>query len=314
MNSLSIIFMGTPDFAVRSLDAIISDNYKVKAVITAPDKKAGRGKKINCSEVKKYALEKNLKLLQPHNLKEESFINELKSIKADLFVVVAFRMLPKIVWEIPKFGTINLHASLLPQLRGAAPIHWAIIKGLQSTGVSTFFINEKIDFGNIIEQREVQIESTENTGNLYQKLKEIGGQLILTTLKQIISGNLITQKQIESKKLLKAPKLVKENTRINWNKSGLEIFNFVRGLSPHPTAWTKSEKTKKTFKLYNVMYFKEKRSDKLNGIINMNDNLMKISVNDGYLKVLELQIEGKKKMSVQEFINGYKSYNLSKLI
>lgn len=306
--------MGTPDFAVRSLDAIISDNYKVKAVITAPDKKAGRGKKINCSEVKKYALEKNLKLLQPHNLKEESFINELKSIKADLFVVVAFRMLPKIVWEIPKFGTINLHASLLPQLRGAAPIHWAIIKGLQSTGVSTFFINEKIDFGNIIEQREVQIESTENTGNLYQKLKEIGGQLILTTLKQIISGNLITQKQIESKKLLKAPKLVKENTRINWNKSGLEIFNFVRGLSPHPTAWTKSEKTKKTFKLYNVMYFKEKRSDKLNGIINMNDNLMKISVNDGYLKVLELQIEGKKKMSVQEFINGYKSYNLSKLI
>jgi methionyl-tRNA formyltransferase len=306
--------MGTPDFAVRSLDAIISDNYKVKAVITAPDKKAGRGKKINCSEVKKYALEKNLKLLQPHNLKEESFINELKSIKANLFVVVAFRMLPKIVWEIPKFGTINLHASLLPQLRGAAPIHWAIIKGLQSTGVSTFFINEKIDFGNIIEQREVQIESTENTGNLYQKLKEIGGQLILTTLKQIINGNLITQKQIESKKLLKAPKLVKENTRINWNKSGLEIFNFIRGLSPHPTAWTKSEKTKKTFKLYNVMYFKEKRSDKLNGIINMNDNLMKISVNDGYLKVLELQIEGKKKMSVQEFINGYKSYNLSKLI
>ena len=306
--------MGTPDFAVRSLDAIISDNYKVKAVITAPDKKAGRGKKINCSEVKKYALEKNLKLLQPHNLKEESFINELKSIKANLFVVVAFRMLPKIVWEIPKFGTINLHASLLPQLRGAAPIHWAIIKGLQSTGVSTFFINEKIDFGNIIEQREVEIGNAENTGNLYQRLKEIGSQLILTTLKQINSGKLITQKQIESKKLLKAPKLVKENTRINWNKSGLEIFNFIRGLSPHPTAWTKSEKTKKTFKLYNVMYFKEKRSDKFNGIININDKLMKISVNDGYLKVLELQIEGKKKMSVQEFINGYKSYNLSKLI
>ena len=306
--------MGTPDFAVRSLDAIIRDNYKVKAVITAPDKKAGRGKKINYSEVKKFALEKNLKLLQPHNLKDENFINELKSIKADLFVVVAFRMLPKIVWEIPKLGTINLHASLLPQLRGAAPIHWAIINGLQSTGVSTFFINEKIDFGNIIEQREVEIENTENTGNLYQKLKEIGSQLILTTLKQIISGNLITQKQIESKKLLKAPKLVKENTRINWNKSGLEIFNFIRGLSPHPTAWTKSEKTKKTFKLYNVIYFKEKRSDKLNGIININDNLMKISVKDGYLKVLELQIEGKKKMSVQEFINGYKSYNLSKLI
>ena len=306
--------MGTPGFAVRSLDAIISDNYKIKAVITAPDKKAGRGKKINCSEVKKYALEKNLKLLQPHNLKEENFINELKSIKADLFVVVAFRMLPKIVWEIPKFGTINLHASLLPQLRGAAPIHWAIIKGLQSTGVSTFFINEKIDFGNIIEQREVEIGNAENTGNLYQRLKEIGSQLILTTLKQIISGKLITQKQIESKKLLKAPKLVKENTRINWNKSGLEIFNFVRGLSPRPTAWTKSEKTQKTFKLYNVIYFKEKRSDKLNGIINMNDDLMKISVNDVYLKVLELQIEGKKKMSVQEFINGYKSYNLSKLI
>jgi methionyl-tRNA formyltransferase len=306
--------MGTPDFAVKSLDAIIRNNYNVKAVITAPDKKAGRGKKINCSEVKKYALEKNLKLLQPHNLKDENFITELKSTKADLFVVVAFRMLPKIVWEIPQFGTINLHASLLPQLRGAAPIHWAIIRGLQSTGVSTFFINEKIDYGNIIEQREVEIGNTENTGNLYQRLKEIGSQLILTTLKQIISGKLKTQKQIESKKLLKAPKLVKENTRINWNQSGLEIFNFIRGLSPHPAAWTKSEKTNKTFKLYNVIYFKEKKSDKLNGIININDNLMKISVNDGYLKVLELQIEGKKKMSVQEFINGYKSYNLSKLI
>ena len=306
--------MGTPDFAVKSLDAIISNNYNVKAVITAPDKKAGRGKKINCSEVKKYALEKNLKLLQPHNLKDENFITELKSTKADLFVVVAFRMLPKIVWEIPQFGTINLHASLLPKLRGAAPIHWAIIRGLQSTGVSTFFINEKIDFGNIIEQREVEIGDTENTGNLYQRLKEIGSQLILTTLKQIISCKLKTQKQIESKKLLKAPKLVKENTRINWNQSGLEIFNFIRGLSPHPAAWTKSEKTNKTFKLYNVIYFKEKKSDKLNGIININDNLMKISVNDGYLKVLELQIEGKKKMSVQEFINGYKSYNLSKLI
>jgi len=314
MNSFSIIFMGTPDFAVKSLDAIIRNNYNVKAVITAPDKKAGRGKKINCSEVKKYALEKNLKLLQPHNLKDENFITELKSTKADLFVVVAFRMLPKIVWEIPQFGTINLHASLLPQLRGAAPIHWAIIRGLQSTGVSTFFINEKIDYGNIIEQREVEIGDTENTGNLYQRLKEIGSQLILTTLKQIISGKLKTQKQIESKKLLKAPKLVKENTRINWNQSGLEIFNFIRGLSPHPAAWTKSEKTNKTFKLYNVIYFKEKKSDKLNGIININDNLMKISVNDGYLKVLELQIEGKKKMSVQEFINGYKSYNLSKLI
>ena len=306
--------MGTPDFAVKSLDAIIRNNYNVKAVITAPDKKAGRVKKINCSEVKKYALEKNLKLLQPHNLKDENFITELKSTKADLFVVVAFRMLPKIVWEIPQFGTINLHASLLPQLRGAAPIHWAIIRGLQSTGVSTFFINEKIDYGNIIEQREVEIGDTENTGNLYQRLKEIGSELILTTLKQIISGKLKTQKQIESKKLLKAPKLVKENTRINWNQSGLEIFNFIRGLSPHPAAWTKSEKTNKTFKLYNVIYFKEKKSDKLNGIININDNLMKISVNDGYLKVLELQIEGKKKMSVQEFINGYKSYNLSKLI
>jgi methionyl-tRNA formyltransferase len=314
MNSFSIIFMGTPDFAVKSLDAIIRNNYNVKAVITAPDKKAGRGKKINSSEVKKYALEKNLKLLQPHNLKDENFITELKSTKADLFVVVAFRMLPKIVWEIPQFGTINLHASLLPQLRGAAPIHWAIIRGLQSTGLSTFFINEKIDYGNIIEQREVEIGDTENTGNLYQRLKEIGSELILTTLKQIISGKLKTQKQIESKKLLKAPKLVKENTRINWNQSGLEIFNFIRGLSPHPAAWTKSEKTNKTFKLYNVIYFKEKKSDKLNGIININDNLMKISVNDGYLKVLELQIEGKKKMSVQEFINGYKSYNLSKLI
>ena len=164
--------MGTPEFAVQSLDALIYNNYEVKAVVTAPDKKSGRGNKINFSDVKKYTIEKKLRLLQPKNLKEIDFINELKSINADIFIVVAFRMLPKVIWEIPKKGTINLHASLLPQLRGAAPIHWAIIEGLKKTGVTTFFINEKIDFGNIIEQKQVEIEDFENTGNLYEKLKK----------------------------------------------------------------------------------------------------------------------------------------------
>ena len=248
MNSLKIIFMGTPEFAVQSLDALICNNYDVKAVVTAADKKSGRGNKINFSDVKKYTIEKKLRLLQPKNLKEIDFINELKSINADIFIVVAFRMLPKVIWEIPKKGTINLHASLLPQLRGAAPIHWAIIEGLKKTGITTFFINEKIDFGNIIEQKQVEIEDFENTGNLHEKLKKIGSLLLLSTLELISENKFKIIKQSNSENLLKAPKLNKLNTRIDWNESGQKIFNMIRGLSPYPSAWTISEKTGKILK------------------------------------------------------------------
>ena len=314
MNSLKIIFMGTPEFAVQSLDTLISNNYEVKAVVTAPDKKSGRGNKINFSDVKKYTIEKKLRLLQPKNLKEIDFINELKSINADIFIVVAFRMLPKVIWEIPKKGTINLHASLLPQLRGAAPIHWAIIEGLKKTGVTTFFINEKIDFGNIIEQKQVEIEDFENTGNLYEKLKKIGSLLLLSTLELISENKFKIIKQSNSENLLKAPKLNKLNTRIDWNESGQKIFNMIRGLSPYPSAWTMSEKTGKILKLYNVIFRNEKKPSESKGLISINNNLMKIYVKDGYLEVIELQIEGKKRMNSKEFVNGFKDYNSTKLL
>ena len=314
MNSLKIIFMGTPEFAVQSLDTLICNNYEVKAVVTAPDKKSGRGNKINFSDVKKYTIEKKLRLLQPKSLKEIDFINELKSINADIFIVVAFRMLPKVIWEIPKKGTINLHASLLPQLRGAAPIHWAIIEGLKKTGVTTFFINEKIDFGNIIEQKQVEIEDFENTGNLYEKLKKIGSLLLLSTLELISENKFKIIKQSNSENLLKAPKLNKLNTRIDWNESGQKIFNMIRGLSPYPSAWTMSEKTGKILKLYNVIFRNEKKSFELNGLISINNNLMKIYVKDGYLEVIELQLEGKKRMNSKEFVNGFKDYNSTKLL
>jgi methionyl-tRNA formyltransferase len=315
MNKLKIVFMGTPDFAVGCLDFLINSNHEIKAVITAPDRAAGRGKKIIQSEIKKYAINNSIKLLQPINLKDEKFITELKSINADIFVVVAFRMLPKTVWEIPEKGTINLHASLLPQLRGAAPIHWAIINGLSETGVTTFFINEKIDFGNIIEQSKLKINSKENTGQLYEKLKSKGSNLLVSTLKVIEKNNFKTTKQNNSEKLLIAPKLNKNNTRIDWKNSGQSIFNLIRGLSPYPSAWTKDEKSNKILKIFDVIFHKEKNSNEnLSGTILIKNNTIKLITYDGFLEVLELQLEGKKRMSNLEFINGYKNFHSQRLL
>ena len=315
MNKLKIVFMGTPDFAVGCLNALVNSNHNVEAVITAPDRAAGRGKKIIQSEIKKYTKSNNLRLLQPINLKDEKFINELKSINADIFVVVAFRMLPKIVWEIPEKGTINLHASILPQLRGAAPIHWAIINGLKETGVTTFFINEKIDFGDVIEKSKVKIDSSENTGQLYEKLKTKGSELLLSSLKIIEKNNFKSTKQTNPKELLLAPKLNKNNTRINWNNKGESIFNFVRGLNPYPSAWTKNKKTDKILKLFNVVFHLEQNNNKnLAGTLLFENNSIKIITIDGYLEVLELQLEGKKRMSNLEFINGYKNFHMDHLL
>ena len=315
MNKLKIVFMGTPDFAVGCLDFLINSNHEIKAVITAPDRAAGRGKKIIQSDIKKYAINNSIKLLQPINLKDEKFITELKSINADIFVVVAFRMLPKTVWEIPEKGTINLHASLLPQLRGAAPIHWAIINGLSETGVTTFFINEKIDFGNIIEQSKLKINSKENTGQLYEKLKSKGSNLLVSTLKVIEKNNFKTTKQNNSEKLLIAPKLNKNNTRIDWKNSGQSIFNLIRGLSPYPSAWTKDEKSNKILKIFDVIFHKEKNSNEnLSGTILIKNNTIKLITYDGFLEVLELQLEGKKRMSNLEFINGYKNFHSQRLL
>ena len=315
MNKLKIVFMGTPDFAVGCLNALVNSNHNVEAVITAPDRAAGRGKKIIQSEIKKYTNRNNLRLLQPINLKDEKFINELKSINADIFVIVAFRMLPKIVWEIPEKGTINLHASILPQLRGAAPIHWAIINGLKETGVTTFFINEKIDFGDVIEKSKVKIDSSENTGQLYEKLKTKGSELLLSSLKIIEKNNFKSTKQTNPKELLLAPKLNKNNTRINWNNKGESIFNFVRGLNPYPSAWTKNKKTDKILKLFKVVFHLEQNNNKnLAGTLLFENNSIKIITIDGYLEVLELQLEGKKRMSNLEFINGYKNFHMDLLL
>ncbi len=307
---MNIIFMGTPDFAVECLDVLVKSDHSIVAVVTSEDKQAGRGQKIKTSVIKDYSLKKNLKILQPKNLKDSSFINEIKNLNPDIFIVVAFRMLPKILWEIPAKGTINLHASILPNLRGAAPIHWAIINGLKETGVSTFYINEKIDCGEIIEQKRVPISKNENTGELYIKLKKIGAITILSTLEKISNKNFKCIKQNENEKYLKAPKLNRENTRIQWKKSVNEIHNFVRGLSPFPSAWTSVNN--KIIKIYKSREYSNTIEKKFKpGTIMMNKNTLLISTGSGLLEVLELKLEGKKIMTNIEFNNGFNSLNMS---
>lgn len=302
--------MGTPDFAVECLDVLVKSDHSIVAVVTSEDKQAGRGQKIKTSVIKDYSLKKNLKILQPKNLKDSSFINEIKNLNPDIFIVVAFRMLPKILWEIPAKGTINLHASILPNLRGAAPIHWAIINGLKETGVSTFYINEKIDCGEIIEQKRVPISKNENTGELYIKLKKIGAITILSTLEKISNKNFKCIKQNENEKYLKAPKLNRENTRIQWKKSVNEIHNFVRGLSPFPSAWTSVNN--KIIKIYKSREYSNTIEKKFKpGTIMMNKNTLLISTGSGLLEVLELKLEGKKIMTNIEFNNGFNSLNMS---
>ncbi|MBT3561337.1 MAG: methionyl-tRNA formyltransferase [Flavobacteriaceae bacterium] len=307
---MNIIFMGTPEFAVECLDVLVKSNHNILAVVTSEDKPAGRGQKIKISEIKKYSIKKNIKTLQPKNLKDPSFLNEIKLLKPDIFIVVAFRMLPKILWEIPKKGTINLHASLLPNLRGAAPIHWAIINGLQKTGVSTFYINENIDCGEIIEQKKVSISENENTGELYNKLKKIGALTILSTLEKIDEKDFKSIKQNESKENLKAPKLNRENTKIDWNKPSNEIHDFIRGLNPFPSAWTSITENKKILKIYKSRRYSSIINEKQKpGTIIMNKNILLISTSSGLIEILELKMEGKKMMNNIEFNNGFKSLN-----
>lgn len=302
--------MGTPEFAVECLDVLVKSNHNILAVVTSEDKPAGRGQKIKISEIKKYSITKNIKTLQPKNLKDPSFLNEIKLLKPDIFIVVAFRMIPKILWEIPKKGTINLHASLLPNLRGAAPIHWAIINGLQKTGVSTFYINENIDCGEIIEQKKVSISENENTGELYNKLKKIGALTILSTLEKIDEKDFKSIKQNESKENLKAPKLNRENTKIDWNKPSNEIHDFIRGLNPFPSAWTSITENKKILKIYKSRRYSSIINEKQKpGTIIMNKNILLISTSSGLIEILELKMEGKKMMNNIEFNNGFKSLN-----
>jgi methionyl-tRNA formyltransferase len=305
MNQLRIVFMGTPEFAVGILDTIIKNNYNVVGVITAADKPAGRGQKIKYSAVKEYALVKNLTLLQPTNLKDESFLAELKALDANLQIVVAFRMLPEVVWRMPKLGTFNLHASLLPNYRGAAPINWAIINGDTKTGVTTFFIDDKIDTGAMILNSEIGITPEENAGQLHNRLMELGSGTVLETLALIEKGNVTTTIQEESPEIKTAYKLNKENCKIDWTKSAHVIHNLIQGLSPYPSAWCFiSDKNEEwNVKIHEATMTLEHHDYSI-GILVCSKKEMKISVKDGFVEVLSLQFPGKKKMKTAELLNG----------
>ncbi|UFH46319.1 methionyl-tRNA formyltransferase [Flavobacterium galactosidilyticum] len=305
MEKLRIVFMGTPEFAVGILDTIIKNNYEVVGVITAADKPAGRGQKLKYSAVKEYALANNLTLLQPTNLKDEDFLNELNALNANLQIVVAFRMLPKVVWEMPSLGTFNLHASLLPNYRGAAPINWAIINGETKTGVTTFFIDDKIDTGAMILNSEIAIDENENAGQLHDRLMNLGSTTVVDTLELIQKGDLTTIVQKDNADIKTAYKLNKENCKIDWSKPAVEINNLIRGLSPYPAAWCfftdKSEEL--TVKIYESKILIEEHNHSIGSVI-CTKKEMKVTVKDGYIQILQIQFPGKKKMSTAELLNG----------
>lgn len=306
--NLRIIFMGTPEFAVPSLQILVENGYHVVAVITAPDKPQGRGKKVMPSPVKQFALDKDIPILQPTNLKNPSFLDELRSYQADLQVVVAFRMLPEVVWRMPPKGTFNLHASLLPQYRGAAPINWAIINGETETGVTTFMLRQEIDTGSILFQEKEPIYPEDSAGTLYQRLMHKGSQLVLKTVEAVITDHFTLTPQPEKAEDLKpAPKIHRETCQINWNQPAEQISNFIRGLSPYPAAWTtlKTQAGEKNCKIYAASHTGN-RSDNLNPGETQTDNknYIHIQTKDFLLAIKELQLEGKKRLSVQEFLKG----------
>ena len=307
MTDIPIIFMGTPEFAVTSLKTLLDKGYNVKAVVTTPDKPAGRGKNIQFSDVKKFALEHNLPILQPEKLKSPEFLAQLKEIDADLFVVVAFRMLPKEVWAMPKRGTINLHAALLPDYRGAAPINHAIINGETETGITTFYIDEQIDTGKIIMQERCAIEPEDNIGTLYDKLMFIGAETVCKTVDIIASGNVnaIEQDSIRTEGLHPAPKITKEFCQINWNNKSIDIHNLIRGLSPYPAAWCYL-KDDITAKIFTSAYSIEKHNLEAGTFVSDNKSFLKVATQDGFVSILELQMQGKKRMAIKDFLNGFK--------
>ncbi|MFZ4613846.1 MAG: methionyl-tRNA formyltransferase [Bacteroidia bacterium] len=308
---MEIVFFGTPGFAVGVLSKIIEEKYTVVAVVTAPDKPAGRGKKLLSSEVKEYALSKNLMVLQPEKLKSEEFITLLHSLNADVFVVVAFRMLPQIVWKMPSKGTFNLHASLLPQYRGAAPINWAIINGEKETGVTTFFIQEEIDKGNIIFQEKIKIEDNWDAGILHDKLMEIGSALVVKTLDAIENNviNTVSQEDVNlGMELKSAPKIFKEDCKLNFSDSAEKIHLMCKGLSPFPGAWCTLKNNEKTFllKIYETSILNDEFGQTKAGTTQSdNKTFIRFKSGDKWLSLLSLQLEGKKRMKVDEFLRGF---------
>ncbi|HCV82842.1 MAG TPA: methionyl-tRNA formyltransferase [Zunongwangia profunda] len=296
--------MGTPDFAVEGLAKIIEAGYNVVGVVTAPDKPAGRGRKLNQSAVKKFALTKDLPVLQPTNLKSDDFETQLKSLKPNLQVVVAFRMLPTKVWKFPAYGTFNLHASILPEYRGAAPINWAVINGEKTTGVTTFFIDDKIDTGNIIQSKEIEIEATENVGSVHDRLMKLGGELIVDTLKLIEIGEVRTIPQNKEEDPKPAPKLTRENTKIDWSKDTITIYNLIRGLNPYPAAWCYFQNDEKlNVKIFDCEIALKDHKEKV-GKLSVEKHQIKVATKDGYILINEIQLPGKRKMKVKDLLNG----------
>ncbi|MBO6495917.1 MAG: methionyl-tRNA formyltransferase [Roseivirga sp.] len=303
MKDLRIIYMGTPEFAVPSLQILVENGFNLVAVITAPDKPKGRGQKLATSPVKDYAVSQDIPVLQPTNLKSPEFIEELKSYNANLQIVVAFRMLPEMVWDMPEIGTFNLHASLLPQYRGAAPINWAIINGEKETGVTTFFLKHEIDTGNVIFQEKEPIEEDDNVGDLYARLMEKGSKLVLKTVQAIEKGDYPQDPQDESVEIKHAPKIFKETCEIDWSKSSEEAYNFIRGLSPYPAAWTMINGTQ--FKIYKAEKLElTSAGEKPGDYATDNKSYLHIQTGGSALSIKELQMQGKKRMNIEDFLRG----------
>lgn len=308
MKPLKVVFFGTPEFAKTALKAIHKSHHEIVGVVTVADKASGRGQKINQSAVKTYAVEQNLKVLQPEKLRNTEFLEEVKSLGADVFVVVAFRMMPKVLFEMPRLGTFNLHASLLPDYRGAAPINYAIINGETKTGATTFFINEKIDEGNILLQEELAIAPNETAGELHDRLMEMGADLIVKTLDGLAENKIEERPQPTVAEPKNAFKIFKEDTRINWNQKGEIIHNFIRGLSPYPCAFTTLiiAGEEKSLKIYKGKFTTS--TDSIPGQLIINKNEFKIRTADGFFFPEELQLEGKKRMNIKDFLNGFRSF------
>jgi methionyl-tRNA formyltransferase len=300
---LKIVFYGTPEFAVPSLQILVENGWQVAGVVTAPDKPQGRGRKVNYSPIKEYALQAGLRILQPTNLKSAEFQNELQEINPDLQIIVAFRMLPESVWSCPKMGTFNLHASLLPAYRGAAPINWAIINGEKQTGLTTFFLQHEIDTGEVIYQEVEPISEDDDAGSLYERLMHKGGTLVLKTVEAIAEDRVESKPQVYTENLPKAPKIFKETCEIDWTKSAEEIYNFIRGLSPYPTAWTRVKDV--IYKIYKASFEAVNQRNPPAYIETDNKSYIKIACKDGWVILEEIQMEGRKKMNVKEFLNGY---------
>ncbi|MGL4518654.1 MAG: methionyl-tRNA formyltransferase [Phocaeicola sp.] len=311
---LRIVYMGTPEFAVESLKCLVEGGYNVVGVITMPDKPVGRhGSVLQASAVKQYAVEQEIPVLQPERLKDEHFIEELRALQADLQIVVAFRMLPQIVWDMPRLGTFNLHASLLPQYRGAAPINWAVMNGDSETGITTFFLQHEIDTGEVIQQVRVPIAETDNVEVVHDKLMNLGGKLVVETVDAILAGTIkpISQEEMlpVGGELKHAPKIFKETCRIAWNRTAADVYNFIRGLSPYPAAWTElcaGDEKKLVLKIYETQ--KEYISHQLaiGTVLSDGKTYFKVAVEDGFIQLLTLQLAGKKRMEVGEFLRGYR--------